>query len=79
MIDFKKQPVSSDDKDMLRSLESIAFECSLHVSPTARHDYDMKVSDWINSFTGDLAFRRQRYLSHYLRKKYEYMNDKSSI
>ena len=78
MIDLKL-PKSSDDKEMLKTLESIAFESSLHISRDVRASYDRKVFDWINSFTGDLAFKKQRYITHYLVKKYEYLNGKTSI
>lgn len=78
MIDLKL-PKITDDKDMLRTLESIAFESSLHISRDVKASYDEKVFDWINSFTGDLAFRKQRYITHYLVKKYEYLNGKSII
>lgn len=78
MIDFKKleQPVDTGDKKILSQLEGLANECSLLHSATTRHDYDMGVTRWINDFTGELAFKKQRYLSHYLRKKYEYLHTK---
>lgn len=81
MVDFKKleHPKSDDDKEILSRLESLALECSLLVSATTRHDYDMGVSRWINDFSGDLAFRRQMYLSHYLRKKYDYISGRSGL
>lgn len=77
MLELKlEQPKTEDDKEMLAKLESLALECSLHISPTVRHDYDMTVNRWINDFKEPLAFRRQRYLSHYLKKKYEYLGAK---
>ncbi len=77
MIDLKlEQPKTTDDKEMINQLEKLALGCTLHITATARHDYDMTVSNWINNFTGELAFRRHSYLTHYLKTKYRYMEAK---
>lgn len=74
MIVLKKLDIT-DESEMFNQLERLANECNSFSSPVVRRDYDNRVIEWVNDFTGAIAFRKQRYLAYYLRKKIEYLNN----
>ena len=77
MLDLKlEKPKTTDDKTMLETLEKIAFESSLHISPEVRDTYTEAVVDWINDFHPPLAYRRQRYLQHYIFTYNKFLKEK---
>lgn len=77
MIDLKlEQPKTTDDKTILESLEKIAFESSLHISEQVRTKYTEAVISWINNFYPPLAYRKQRYIRHYIATFNKYIEEK---